>query len=108
MLGELHRVVPDSEYSQAGHLIVSSSKSNNPKTGHRRWSSLDMVSGDQGSLQLLEKEPGVLSEPQVAAEAAKIFSRRVSRRLAAQCLRIANMLHPDASIFHVSGIRCEV
>ncbi|KAF5537123.1 hypothetical protein FNAPI_11502 [Fusarium napiforme] len=79
ILGELHRVVPDSEYSQADHLIVSSSKSNNPKTGHRRWSSLDMVSGDQGSLQLLEKEPGVLSEPQVAAEAAKIFSRRMHR-----------------------------
>ncbi|KAF5722137.1 hypothetical protein FMUND_3157 [Fusarium mundagurra] len=79
ILGELHRVVPDSEYSQADHLIVSSSKSNNPKSGHRRWSSLDMVSGDQGSLQLLEKEPGVLSEPQVAADAAKIFSRRMHR-----------------------------
>ncbi|CZR35201.1 uncharacterized protein FPRO_00677 [Fusarium proliferatum ET1] len=77
ILGELHRVVPDSEYSQADHLIVSSSKSNNPKTGHRRWSSLDMVSGDQGSLQLLQKEPGVLSEPQVAADVAKIFSKRM-------------------------------
>ncbi|KAF5673970.1 hypothetical protein FCIRC_7901 [Fusarium circinatum] len=79
ILGELHRVVPDSEYSQADHLIVSSSKSNNLKTGHRRWSSLDMVSGEQGSLQLLEKEPGVLSEPQVAADAAKIFSKRMHR-----------------------------
>ncbi|KAF5581381.1 hypothetical protein FPCIR_10182 [Fusarium pseudocircinatum] len=79
ILGELHRVVPDSEYSQADHLMVSSSKSNNPKTGHRRWSSLDMVSGDQGSLQLLEKEPGVFSEPQVAADAAKIFSKRMHR-----------------------------
>ncbi|KAG4284680.1 hypothetical protein FPRO04_05062 [Fusarium proliferatum] len=77
ILGELQRVVPDSEYSQADHLIVSSSKSNNPKTGHRRWSSLDMVSGDQGSLQLLQKEPGVLSEPQVAADVAKIFSKRM-------------------------------
>ncbi|KAF5549444.1 hypothetical protein FMEXI_4256 [Fusarium mexicanum] len=79
ILGELHRVVPDSEYSQADHLIVSSSKSDHPKTGHRRWSSLDMVSGEQGSLQLLEKEPGVLSEPQVAADAAKIFSKRMHR-----------------------------
>ncbi|KAG5791850.1 hypothetical protein H9Q69_009106 [Fusarium xylarioides] len=79
ILGELHRAVPDSEYSQADHLMASSSKSNNPKTGHRRWSSLDMVSGDQGSLQLLEKEPGVLSEPQVAADAAKIFSKRMHR-----------------------------
>ncbi|CVK83039.1 uncharacterized protein FMAN_00653 [Fusarium mangiferae] len=79
IIGELHRVIPDSEYSQADHLIASSSKSNNPKTGHRRWSSLDMVSGDQGSLQLLEKEPGVLSEPQVAADAAKIFSKRMHR-----------------------------
>ncbi|KAG7421872.1 hypothetical protein Forpe1208_v001342 [Fusarium oxysporum f. sp. rapae] len=79
ILGELHRVVPDSEYSQADHLIISSLKLNNPKTGHRRWPSLDMVPGDQGSLQLLEKEPGVLSEPQVAADAAKIFSKRIHR-----------------------------
>ncbi|KAF5617184.1 hypothetical protein F52700_12697 [Fusarium sp. NRRL 52700] len=79
ILGELHRVVPDSEYSQADYLIASSSKSNNLKNGHRRRSSLDMVSGDQGSLQLLEKEPGVLSDPQVAADAAKIFSKRMHR-----------------------------
>ncbi|KAJ4158816.1 hypothetical protein NW765_012459 [Fusarium oxysporum] len=79
ILGELHRVVPDSEYSQADHLIISSSKLNNPKTRHRRWSSLDMAPGDQGSLQLLEKEPGVLSEPQVAADAAKIFRKRMHR-----------------------------
>ncbi|RKL12749.1 hypothetical protein BFJ68_g7540 [Fusarium oxysporum] len=38
-----------------------------------------MAPGDQGSLQLLEKEPGVLSEPQVAADAAKIFRKRMHR-----------------------------
>lgn len=101
ILGELHRVVPDSEYSQADHLIISSSKLNNPKTRHRRWSSLDMAPGDQGSLQLLEKEPGVLSEPQVAADAAKIFRKRVSYRLAAQCMIGTDVLHLDASVLHV-------
>ncbi|KPA42896.1 hypothetical protein FLAG1_04238 [Fusarium langsethiae] len=72
ILGELHRVVPDSEYSQADHLIASS-KTFSHKTGHRRWGSLDILPEDQVSLQRLEKEPGIFSEPQVAAEAAKIF-----------------------------------
>jgi hypothetical protein len=77
ILGELHRAVPDSEYSQADHLIAPS-KIISPKTGHRRWSSLDVLPEDRVSLQRLEKEPGVFSEPQVAAEAAKVFSKRVS------------------------------
>ncbi|KAF4334632.1 hypothetical protein FBEOM_11520 [Fusarium beomiforme] len=79
ILGELHRVVPDSEYSQTDHLAASASKSVNHKTGHRRWSSLDIVPCDQSSFQLLEREPGMLSEPQVAADVAKIFSKRMYR-----------------------------
>ncbi|KAL6920103.1 hypothetical protein FSST1_004129 [Fusarium sambucinum] len=76
ILGELHRVVPDSEYSQADHLIAPF-KIIGPKTGHRRWGSLDVLPEDQVSLQRLEKEPGMFSEPQIAAETAKIFSKRM-------------------------------
>ncbi|KAG8349933.1 hypothetical protein FVEN_g11897 [Fusarium venenatum] len=76
ILGKLHRVVPDSEYSQAHHLIAPF-KIIGPKTGHRRWGSLDVLPEDQVSLQRLEKEPGMFSEPQIAAETAKIFSKRM-------------------------------
>ncbi|KAF4454350.1 hypothetical protein F53441_3107 [Fusarium austroafricanum] len=78
LLGELHRAVPDSEYSQADHPVVFSNLANH-KIGYRRWSSLDMLPGDQASLQVLKKEPGMFSEPQVAAEAAKVFSKRMHR-----------------------------
>ncbi|EYB23901.1 hypothetical protein FG05_01266 [Fusarium graminearum] len=76
ILGELHRIVPDSEYSQADHLTASF-KVTSPKTGHRWWGSLDVLPEDQVSLQRLEREPGIFSEPQVAAEVAKVFSKRM-------------------------------
>ncbi|RGP75012.1 hypothetical protein FLONG3_5880 [Fusarium longipes] len=78
ILGELHRAVPDSEYSQADHLVVSS-KMVGPKTGHRRWSSLDALPEDEVNLQRLQNEPGIFSEPQVAAEVAKVFGKRIHR-----------------------------
>ncbi|QPC75765.1 hypothetical protein HYE68_006517 [Fusarium pseudograminearum] len=76
ILGELHRVVPDSEYSQADHLTASF-KVTSPKTGHRWWGSLDVLPEDQVSLQRLEREPGIFPEPQIAAEVAKVFSKRM-------------------------------
>ncbi|KAG8675384.1 hypothetical protein FPOAC1_001362 [Fusarium poae] len=76
ILGELHRVVPDSEYSQDDHVIAPF-KIISSKTGHHRWGSLDVLPEDQVSLRRLEKEPGMFSEPQVAEEVAKIFSKRM-------------------------------
>lgn len=55
ILGDLHRVVPYSEYSYADTA---------PK-GHRRWTSLD--SG----------RPDMLAEPQIAAEVSRIFAQKV-------------------------------
>ncbi|KAG5657225.1 hypothetical protein KAF25_001814 [Fusarium avenaceum] len=78
ILGELHRAVPHSEYSQADHPAISS-KSTSRKIGHRRLPSLDTLPKDPTGLQWLEMEPGMFSEPQVAAEAAKIFSKRMHR-----------------------------
>ncbi|KAF5023930.1 hypothetical protein F66182_4010 [Fusarium sp. NRRL 66182] len=74
ILGELHRVVPDSEYTQADHPAMSS-KLVNRKNDHRRLSSLDVLPAYQNNLQWLEKEPGISSEPQVAAEVAKVFTK---------------------------------
>ena len=100
MLGELHRVIPDSEYSQADHLFASS-KFPNPRSGHRRWASLDVLPEDQVSLRRLEKEPGVFSDPQVAAEVAKVFSKRVSYHLHG-FVRVADrVLLQGASILRV-------
>ncbi|KIL94523.1 hypothetical protein FAVG1_01454 [Fusarium avenaceum] len=76
VLGELHRAVPHSEYSQADHPAISS-KSSSRKIGHRRLPSLDTLPEDPTGLQWLEMEPGMFSETQVAAEAAKIFSKRM-------------------------------
>ncbi|KAJ4272288.1 hypothetical protein NW762_000999 [Fusarium torreyae] len=76
ILGELHRVVPDSEYTQADHPVMAF-KVANRKNGHRRWSSLDVLPEYQISLQWLENEPGMTAEPQVAAEVAKTFSKKM-------------------------------
>ncbi|KAF5659693.1 hypothetical protein FHETE_9290 [Fusarium heterosporum] len=76
ILGELHRAVPYSEYSQADYPAVSFKPAIH-KVGNCRLSSLDILPEDSTSLQWLEKELGMFSEPQVAAETAKIFSKRM-------------------------------
>jgi hypothetical protein len=49
----------------------------NPVRGHKRWKSLDAVHKDRGEVPWLEKIPGMTAEPQVVAEVAKIFSKKV-------------------------------
>lgn len=73
----MHRAVPHSEYSQ---LDVSSevAKAGPPSQGHRRWTSLDAVLEDKASFALLQSIPGMTTEPQVAAEVARVFSKKVS------------------------------
>ncbi|KAF4980130.1 hypothetical protein FZEAL_3794 [Fusarium zealandicum] len=75
ILGELHRVVPDSEYSQLEHPI-SNAMSEKHASGHRRWLSLD---NHHANLQWLQSVPGMVSDPQVAADVAKIFSKKMHR-----------------------------
>lgn len=78
LLGELHRVVPHSEYSQ---LDVPSevAKPERGSQGHRRWKSLDAVLEDTTSFTLLQSLPGMTTEPHVAAEVAKVFSKKMNR-----------------------------
>ncbi|KAM7196142.1 hypothetical protein V8F20_007177 [Naviculisporaceae sp. PSN 640] len=76
MLGELHRAVPDSEYTQPELQF----NGNNAGTlGHQRWRSLDVVPEDKDRVSWLREIPGVVADPQIAAEVAKIFSRKMNR-----------------------------
>ena len=75
LLGELHRVVPHSEYMSVE--IDESRKPVRPK-GHHRWRSLDAVPERLEQTAWLQRIPGMTAEPKVAAEVAKVFGKRVS------------------------------
>ncbi|KAL2180366.1 uncharacterized protein P884DRAFT_315765 [Thermothelomyces heterothallicus CBS 202.75] len=78
ILGELHRVVPDSEYAQLDSAIKRV-ESNSSTRGHRRWRSLDVIPEGRDRVSWLSDLPGMAAEPQTAAEVAKIFSKRMNR-----------------------------
>ena len=75
MLGDLHRVVPFSEYTQPElpPLLPQPGQT----MGHHRWRSLNAVPEDRDGISWLQNVPGVLAEPQIAAEVAKVFSKKV-------------------------------
>ncbi|KAK1752402.1 hypothetical protein QBC47DRAFT_56962 [Echria macrotheca] len=78
MLGDLHRAVPLSEYTQPE--IPSQFPPAVPATrGHHRWRSLDAVPEDKDGVSWLREVPGVLAEPQTAAEVAKVFTKKMNR-----------------------------
>lgn len=73
LLGELHRVVPHSEYTQP---IGNESSRPPPSGGHHRWRSLDAVPENKSNTWL-QKIPGLTTEPIVAAEVARVFGKKV-------------------------------
>lgn len=81
ILGELHRAVPHSEYTQMDNLATP--LAGIPKQvhaympGHRRWSSLDAVPEHRKRVTWLQNVPGMLSDPQTAAEVSKVFGKKV-------------------------------
>lgn len=77
ILGDLHRVVPHSEYSQDDYIRAAGPTE---KQDHQRWRSLDAVPEHAGDLSWLQKFPGVTAEAHVAAEVARVFGQRVSIR----------------------------
>ncbi|KAI1118916.1 Dbl homology domain-containing protein [Nemania sp. NC0429] len=79
ILGELHRIVPDSEYTQPEHVAVNPSTL--PNHGHHRWHSLDSVPEDKGGQSWLHSIPSVIAEPNIAAEVAQIFGEKMNRFL---------------------------
>jgi hypothetical protein len=74
LLGELHRAVPHSEYTQLNCVDDSLSPT---CSGHQRWRSLDAVPEHAGDASWLQKVPGMTAEPKVAAAVAKVFNRKV-------------------------------
>ena len=76
ILGDLHRAVPHSEYSQDDYIRAALPKE---KQGHQRWRSLDAVPEHAGDLSWLQKFPGLTAEAHIGAEVARVFARRVSQ-----------------------------
>ncbi|KAM7223202.1 hypothetical protein V8F06_001415 [Rhypophila decipiens] len=76
MLGELHRAVPYSEYTQPE---LQSNGAHPGTRGHQRMRSLDAVPEDRDGVSWLPDVTGLLADPQIAAEVAKIFSRKMNR-----------------------------
>ncbi|KAI0841994.1 Dbl homology domain-containing protein [Hypoxylon sp. FL0890] len=77
ILGELHRIVPNSEYTQPERIPVTP----NPPAAkkHQRWHSLDSVPENKGGTSWLQHIPSVIAEPAVAAQVAHIFGKRMNR-----------------------------
>ena len=72
--------MPHSEYTQLELPQLygpNSYGANHFAPGHRRWTSLDAVPEHSQGAVMLHGVPGMVSEPQVAAEVSKIFSKKV-------------------------------
>ncbi|KAI0486421.1 Dbl homology domain-containing protein [Xylaria cf. heliscus] len=79
ILGELHRIVPDSEYTQPEYVAVKPDPL--PSQQHHRWHSLDSVPEDRGGRSWLHSVPSVVAEPSIAAGVAQIFGNKINRFL---------------------------
>jgi hypothetical protein len=73
LLGKLHQVIPRSEYSQ-----IQESGKPSPSHRHQRWYSLDAVPENSGGISWLQKVPGLVAGPKVAAAVARVFAERAS------------------------------
>ncbi|KAM0329891.1 hypothetical protein ACHAQA_004056 [Verticillium albo-atrum] len=76
ILGDLHRVVPDTEYTQldpAPPVAASTGQ------GHRRWRSLDAVPEDVHVVPWTQEVPSIASEAQIAGDVARVFSRKMNQ-----------------------------
>lgn len=74
LLGDMHRAVPHSEYTQLDLCSGSKQLGQN----HRRIRSLNVVPEDNETMSWLQTVPGMVADPNVAADVAKAFSNKVS------------------------------
>ncbi|KAK6842410.1 Dbl homology domain-containing protein [Apiospora arundinis] len=77
ILGELHRVVPNSEYTQLQQIQPAHKPPTRPN--HQRWYSLDSVPEVKDGTPWLQDVPGMVAEPTVAADVAQVFGDRMYR-----------------------------
>ncbi|POR33075.1 Uncharacterized protein TPAR_06727 [Tolypocladium paradoxum] len=104
ILGELHRVVPHSEYTQLEvPSCVPNSTDQGPSAvqGHRRWASLDAAPGRNNRGSWLQHIPGMLSETHVAAEVSKVFAKKVLEALFDLAL-LSSLLATGANIHQMN------
>ncbi|ETS87624.1 hypothetical protein PFICI_01452 [Pestalotiopsis fici W106-1] len=78
ILGDLHRAVPDSEYTQIDQAHVTP-KPAAKAARHQRWRSLDSVPEDESGTAWLHATAGMTADPDVAADVARIFRTRMHR-----------------------------
>lgn len=73
LLGDLHKAVPHSEYTQStcGEQTLSPQSNR-----HHRWRSLDAVPDQTAGAAWLQKIPGMTAEPKIAADVAKVFGKK--------------------------------
>ncbi|RDW78177.1 Dbl-containing protein [Coleophoma crateriformis] len=76
ILGDLHRIVPHSEYTQNDYAEPIPTLT---VPGHHRWRSLNAVPEDICGSLWLQKIPGMTAEPRVAAKVAKSFAKKIHR-----------------------------
>ncbi|RDW84977.1 Dbl-containing protein [Coleophoma cylindrospora] len=76
ILGDLHRIVPHSEYTQNDYAEPMPTLT---VPGHHRWRSLNAVPEDIGGSLWLQKIPGMTAEPRVAAKVANSFAKKINR-----------------------------
>ena len=75
ILGDLHRVVPNSEYTESDRPRTAPHQS---AAGHHRWQSLDSVPEERGGRHRIQIAPGLTADPDTGAEVARVFAKRVS------------------------------
>lgn len=108
ILGELHQAVPHSEYTQpqmTPNFATRASTLAVDGPGHRRWTSVDGFVGSNNRMAYLQGVPGMMAEPQVAAEVAKVFAKKVLPPvfILALCIECHEFTHyfPDESVLHI-------
>jgi hypothetical protein len=77
MLGDLHRCIPHSEYSQVDINLTLDSFPRFTGGGHNRWMSVDSSTQRQNSSPRLKRIPGMLCEPYIVAEVSRLFRKKV-------------------------------
>jgi hypothetical protein len=74
ILGELHRVVPHSEYSQ---MIYTQESATLTDQELRPWRGITVVLKPTGDFSRLQKLPGMTAEASIAADVARVFGQKV-------------------------------
>ena len=93
ILGELHRAVPHSEYTQIEYDLchrAATKRCPSLSTGLKRRKGAGGTSKPLMHLNHLRDIPGMIAEPQVAAEVARIFNKKVR-----YCIKIICICKPN-------------